>query len=55
MKYMMFIKHSDDYRGQPIPEGLLQAMGAFVNEGFTSGVLKDTAGLKGSADGFACG
>jgi hypothetical protein len=52
MKYMMFIKHSEDYRGQPIPQGLLEAMGEFVNEGFKSGILKDTAGLKGSADGF---
>jgi len=52
MKYMMFIKHSEDYRGQPIPQKLLQAMGEFVNEGFKSGILKDTAGLKGSADGF---
>jgi hypothetical protein len=52
MKYMMFIKHSEDYRGQPIPPGLMQAMGEFVDQGFRSGILKDTAGLKGSADGF---
>jgi hypothetical protein len=30
-------------------------MGEFVDQGFKSGVLKHTAGLKGSADGFACG
>ena len=51
-KYLMFIKHSESYRGQPIPQGLMDAMGVFVNEGFRSGVLKDTAGLKGTADGF---
>ena len=51
-KYLMFIKHSASYRGHPIPQGLMDAMGAFVNEGFKSGVLKDTAGLKGTAEGF---
>jgi hypothetical protein len=30
----------------------MDAMGEFVAEGFKSGVLKDTAGLKGSAEGF---
>ena len=51
MKYMMFIKHPESFRSQAIPKGLLDAMGEFVNEGFKSGVLKDTAGLKGSAEG----
>jgi len=52
MKYLMFIKLSESYRGQPIPQGLMDAMGKFVEEGFKSGVLKDTAGLKGTAEGF---
>lgn len=52
MKYLMLIKHAESYRGQPIPQGLLDAMGAFVEQGLKSGVLKDTAGLKGTADGF---
>jgi hypothetical protein len=30
----------------------MDAMGEFVAQGFKSGVLKDTAGLKGSAEGF---
>jgi hypothetical protein len=30
----------------------MDAMGEFVGEGFKSGVLKDTAGLKGTAEGF---
>jgi hypothetical protein len=51
MKYLMLIKHSEDYRSQPIPEGLLSAMGEFVNQGFKSGVLKDTAGLKPTEEG----
>jgi hypothetical protein len=52
MKYLMLIKHSESYRSQPMPQGLLDAMGAFVAEGFKSGVLKDTAGLKETAEGL---
>jgi len=52
MKYLMLIKHSESYRSEPIPQGLMDAMGEFVAQGFKSGVLKDTAGLKGSAEGF---
>ena len=52
MKCLMLIKHSENHRSQPIPSGLLEAMGSFVEEGFKSGVLKDTAGLKSSAEGL---
>lgn len=52
MKYMMFIKHAESLRSQPIPQGLLDAMGTFVTDEFKSGRLKDTAGLKSSAEGF---
>ena len=52
MKYLMLIRHSESHRSQPIPQGLLDAMGEFVTEGFKSGLLKDTAGLKGTAEGF---
>jgi hypothetical protein len=52
MKYLMLIKHSESFRGQPIPQGLMDAMGDFVAEGFKSGILKDTAGLKPTAEGF---
>ena len=52
MKYLMLIKHAESYRSQPIPQGLLDAMGEFVTEGFKSGVLKDTAGLKGTVEGL---
>jgi hypothetical protein len=52
MKYLMLIKHSESYRGQPIPQALMDAMGEFVSESFKSGVLKDTAGLKPTDEGF---
>jgi len=52
MKYLMFIKHSESYQGQPIPQGLLDAMGEFVTESFKSGILKDTGGLKPTSEGF---
>ena len=52
MKYLMMIKHSEQYRGQPIPQGLMDAMGEFVTESFKTGVLKDTGGLKSTDEGF---
>ena len=52
MRYLMLIKHAESVRSQSIPQGLMDAMGEFVTEGFKSGVLTDTAGLKPSADGF---
>ena len=51
MKYLMLIKHSES-RNEPIPQALENAMGEFVGEGFKSGILKDTAGLKPTAEGF---
>jgi hypothetical protein len=51
MKCLMLIKHSESHRSHPIPQGLLEAMDEFVTQGFTSGVLKDTAGLKASGEG----
>jgi len=52
MKYLMLIKHSESYRSQPIPQELMDAMGAFIEQELKSGVLKDTAGLKATAEGF---
>jgi hypothetical protein len=52
MKYLMFIKHSESSRGEPIPQSLMDAMGEMVTKSFQSGVLKDTAGLKPSSEGF---
>ena len=52
MQFLMLIKHSESYRNAAIPQALMDAMGEFVGEGFKSGVLKDTAGLKPTAEGF---
>ena len=52
MKYLMFIKHSENYRNQKIPKALSDAMGEFVNQSFKNGTLKDTGGLKPSSEGF---
>src|SRR5262245_51331308 len=52
MKYLMLIKHAETIRMEQIPAGLLEAMGQFVSEGFKSGLVKDTAGLKETAAGF---
>ena len=32
MRYMMMIKHSEDYRNKEIPQALMDAMGEFVDE-----------------------
>jgi hypothetical protein len=52
MKCLMMIKHSEGLRTEEIPQGLMDAMGKFVEESFKSGRLKDTAGLKPSSEGF---
>jgi hypothetical protein len=52
MRFLMLIKHTESYRNQAIPHALMDAMGEFVGEGFKSGILKDTAGLKPTAEGF---
>jgi hypothetical protein len=52
MKHLMLIKHTESYRNEAIPQALMDAMGKFVAEGFKSGMLKDTAGLKPTAEGF---
>jgi hypothetical protein len=51
VKYLMLIKHAESYRGERIPQGLNEAMGEFINDALKRGVLKDTAGLKGTAEG----
>jgi hypothetical protein len=52
MKYLMLVKHSESIRNEPIPQALMDAMGEFVGEKMKSGVVKDTAGLKPTAEGF---
>ncbi len=51
MRYMMFIKHTEDYRHEEVPASLFQAMGEFVGEALKSGAIVDTAGLQPSAKG----
>jgi len=51
MKYMMFIKHTEDYRGKPIPPGLIEAMDGFIGEYAKQGKFIDGAGLKSSHKG----
>ena len=52
MKFLMLIKHPESYRTQQIPQALMDAVGEFVTESMKSGVVKDTAGLKPTAEGF---
>src|SRR5262245_37676175 len=51
MKYMMFIKHTDDYRGIKPPQALMDAMGEFVGEYAKQGKFLDGAGLMSSHRG----
>ncbi len=50
-RYMMFIKHTEDYRGKPIPPGLIEAMDGFIGEYARQGKFIDGAGLKSSHKG----
>jgi hypothetical protein len=52
VKFLMLIKHPESYRHHPIPQALLDAMGPFVEKNLKSGVIKETAGLKATSDGF---
>lgn len=51
MRYMMFIKHTEDYRGREIPAGLISAMDKFIGEYARQGKFIDGAGLKSSHKG----
>src|ERR1700738_690858 len=51
MRYMMFIKHTEDYRGKPIPPALVEAMGEFIGEYTKKGKFIEGAGLKSSHEG----
>lgn len=51
MKYMMLIKHTDDYRGIKPPQALMDAMGEFVGEYIKQGKFLEGAGLKSSHRG----
>ena len=51
MRYMMFIKHAENFRMEDVPQALFDAMGKFVDESMKNGSLIDTAGLRPTADG----
>jgi hypothetical protein len=51
MKYMMFIKHAENFRVEEVPKGLMDAMGEFVTASMKSGAIIDTAGLKPTSEG----
>ena len=52
MKFLMMVKHAEGAPGLEHPEALFAAMGKFVEESFKSGILKDTAGLKRTEQGY---
>jgi hypothetical protein len=49
MRFLMFIKHREDFRLETVPDALMAAMGSFVTDGFKNGWLKDTGGLQPTA------
>ena len=51
MRYMMFIKHTEDYRHKKVPAGLYEAMGEFVGDAMKRGVMVDAAGLMPTSKG----
>jgi hypothetical protein len=51
MRYMMFIKHAEDYRREDVPQSLFEAMGEFVGAATKNGTMIDGAGLQPSAKG----
>jgi hypothetical protein len=51
MRYMMFIKHTEDYKMEEVPQSLFTAMGEFVGEAIKSGLVVDTAGLQPTSKG----
>lgn len=51
MRYMMLIKHTEDYRNKTIPPALMKAMGEFVGENMKNGKIVDSNGLKSSHKG----
>jgi hypothetical protein len=46
MRYMMFIKHGEDYDVSKVPQSLFGAMDTFVQESIKAGTFIDGAGLQ---------
>ena len=51
MRYMMFIKHTEDYRNAQVPASLYEEMGKFIEETTKSGNFVTGAGLQPSSAG----
>ena len=51
MRYLMLIKHTEDYRNKTVPAGLYEAMGEFVGAAMKRGAIIDTAGLQPTSAG----
>src|SRR5204862_7575920 len=51
MRYMMFIRHAENFKMEEVPQSLFDAMGEFVGESMKNGSLIDTAGLQPTAKG----
>jgi hypothetical protein len=49
MRYMMFIKHTEDYRNADVPASLYEEMGKFIEETTKSGAFISGAGLQPSS------
>ena len=52
MKFLMLIKHAEHYRDEPIPQPLMDAVGEFVGDAMKKGIIKETAGLTPTKEGF---
>ena len=52
MRYMMFIKHTEDYRNAEVPASLYEEMGKFIEETTKSGNFVGGAGLQPSSAGI---
>lgn len=51
MRYMMLIKHTEDYRNGEVPAALYEEMGKFIEETTKSGQFVGGAGLQPSSAG----
>lgn len=51
MRYMMFIKHAEDFRQEDVPPSLFEEMGQFIEETTRSGKFVSGAGLQPSSAG----
>ena len=51
MRYMMFIKHAENFRTEDVPAALFEDMGKFIEEAAKNGNFVSGAGLQPSSAG----